>query len=822
MNKKILLVMLLGIFMLGLGSAALTDNIESYYKLDETSGVVLDSLLINNGTNNGATRGVTGIIDNAFDFESSNSDNVNLNSARLPTGTNADFSISAWVNVESHTVERMVVAQKQEAEAGRFSISIDSTGKLKSFLGGSSSVTLLGTTTIPTGHWSFVTATRNSGTIKIYLNGSEEDSATSTQAISGTNTRIGSTNLPVDFFDGKIDEVGIWDRALILTEIEELYNNGIGLTYPFGPVNSNPNITLLTPTNNSKQTASIINFTANITVSAGFNHSNQTLYIWNENGSLFYTNTSTKNYNLSIVAEWSHDDFELGTDYIWNVFACGNDSICNWDDNNFTFTASAFSEYAVTFETSVLETDNKQFNLTINSTGVDEVSSTFWYNGSSYPALTTNLGNGNYKAISNIDIPLQDSTGNKSFFWQFDFILTNQNSLQQNSTVYSQEVNRTFFQFCNATYNIPFVNFTTRDAENPFPTQVSSFKSAWEFYVTTGTGTVFRNLSYEDVNENVSNFQFCASPNVTFNINADLEIDADGYAQNYHYLVNSQISNDTSNINLYLLNDSLATPTTLQVKDKFQNPVEGILIHIQLYDVGTDTFYTVGMSRTNNNGEDNAYLNWYDSLYKFILIQNEEIILSTNITKVFETPKKFTTPDVTTYSFDKFRDFQYSLTFDDITKIFQLTFVKPSGDVEQGCLRVIKRTSIEDTQVCLTCSSSTSATVFCDVSTAGNGTFIAAFYATGSWFMIDWVDTIIGKTFAQGINDLLDQDDAAFYTILLIGIVLSMFLFNAVLGIIGILLGLLAAGALGFTVLTYSLYLGIVIIGGVIIWILKK
>jgi len=34
-------------------------------------------------------------------------------------------------------------------------------------------------------------------------------------------------------FDGLIDEVGIWSRALNSTEVSELYNSGSGLAYPF-------------------------------------------------------------------------------------------------------------------------------------------------------------------------------------------------------------------------------------------------------------------------------------------------------------------------------------------------------------------------------------------------------------------------------------------------------------------------------------------------------------------------------------------------------------------------------------------------------------
>ena len=34
-------------------------------------------------------------------------------------------------------------------------------------------------------------------------------------------------------FDGMMDEIGVWSRALTATEVTELYNSGNGLAYPF-------------------------------------------------------------------------------------------------------------------------------------------------------------------------------------------------------------------------------------------------------------------------------------------------------------------------------------------------------------------------------------------------------------------------------------------------------------------------------------------------------------------------------------------------------------------------------------------------------------
>jgi len=84
-----------------------------------------------------------------------------------------------------------------------------------------------------TNDYYFVTAVRNSGTIKIYVNGSEEDSGSSSEGISAADTFIGTHAGLSTYFDGKIDETGFWDKALTSTEITALYNSGTGIAYPF-------------------------------------------------------------------------------------------------------------------------------------------------------------------------------------------------------------------------------------------------------------------------------------------------------------------------------------------------------------------------------------------------------------------------------------------------------------------------------------------------------------------------------------------------------------------------------------------------------------
>jgi len=73
-----------------------------------------------------------------------------------------------------------------------------------------------------------------SGNGKLYVNGGEEGTWSN-----GTNTSAdrfsigqeydGSGSTASDFFDGKIDEVAVWNVALSAADVTALYNSGIGL-----------------------------------------------------------------------------------------------------------------------------------------------------------------------------------------------------------------------------------------------------------------------------------------------------------------------------------------------------------------------------------------------------------------------------------------------------------------------------------------------------------------------------------------------------------------------------------------------------------------
>src|SRR6056297_868292 len=119
--KRILLIL---VFILSLGGmfADLTSNNELYYSLDDEnlsgSNPIDLSINGNDGTNNGATTGVTGIVNESFDFDGTN-DYIIQNSANVQDTT---FSISIWFLNSFSGSSRTIAARSSDSSNRQYQL----------------------------------------------------------------------------------------------------------------------------------------------------------------------------------------------------------------------------------------------------------------------------------------------------------------------------------------------------------------------------------------------------------------------------------------------------------------------------------------------------------------------------------------------------------------------------------------------------------------------------------------------------------------------------------------------------------------------------
>lgn len=209
---------------------ALTDNIHTYWKFDESSGNASDSVGSNTATNVNTTPFATAKINNG----------INLNGSwqyftfnTCPQTGNGSFSISAWAKADTlgsaNSIVNFGTALTNQAIVFDFRSS-------KLYADFYAATTVTGATTLSTGTWYFCVLTFDGTNIRLYLNGSLDATSANTSGniVDGSGAIGRAFWAAGNYFDGLIDEVGLWSRVLTPTEITELYNSGSGFQYPFG------------------------------------------------------------------------------------------------------------------------------------------------------------------------------------------------------------------------------------------------------------------------------------------------------------------------------------------------------------------------------------------------------------------------------------------------------------------------------------------------------------------------------------------------------------------------------------------------------------
>jgi hypothetical protein len=175
----------------------------------------------NNMTNNGATSGVAGKINQAFDFDSTD-DLVKTSATGLPA-INGSQTLSAWFKVDSNPAgaNNLVVLRTSADSAANQLVMVSGNIGMYKWGGG----TIITTTAPTAGEWHLFTWTNDGTTNRLYIDGVEKTNNTTALQSGSVGTIYFSTyNGTSEAYDGLLDEVRIYNRALSAAEVTQLYN----------------------------------------------------------------------------------------------------------------------------------------------------------------------------------------------------------------------------------------------------------------------------------------------------------------------------------------------------------------------------------------------------------------------------------------------------------------------------------------------------------------------------------------------------------------------------------------------------------------------
>ena len=160
------------------------------------------------------------------------------------------FTVAHWIYLTADQNTKVIFSNYTSSSGKGWVTGIkDGTNNVvKFFLG--SATNLFSNTVLNSGQWYHVAVTYASGNPKIYIDGLLDNSSSDTITYSGTPgaNDIGRLHTGAQYFNGLIDDVNIYSRALSPQEIKQLWNGGIrGAAYEREPFEYEPIRTLSYP-----------------------------------------------------------------------------------------------------------------------------------------------------------------------------------------------------------------------------------------------------------------------------------------------------------------------------------------------------------------------------------------------------------------------------------------------------------------------------------------------------------------------------------------------------------------------------------------------
>jgi len=227
----------------------LKNGILAYWKLDNngSGGVSLvdssgNSRALSAPNGEGGVSLGTGIINGSANFSGDDLTYFSRSGTFL-NGSRDEYSISAWVKTtREDEIFLLDQATGYNYEGSAIGLDVFADGRIYGTIywsGVPEYDRVEGSTPINNGNWHHTAFTwKRTGSLKVYVDGALDGSISS----SGNYANIPTENLSINsnadgtYLVGKdfqIDEIGIWNQELSESSISNLYNAGIGNSYPF-------------------------------------------------------------------------------------------------------------------------------------------------------------------------------------------------------------------------------------------------------------------------------------------------------------------------------------------------------------------------------------------------------------------------------------------------------------------------------------------------------------------------------------------------------------------------------------------------------------
>ena len=216
-------------------NGSVTQGLVGWWKFDESNGTVANDSSGNNrngsltGFDSNTTQWVQGKVGGALQFDGTD-DYVNINGYKGILGSSPRTMV-AWIKTTKVESSIMSWGNHNSAQKWSFPIKTDKL-RVEAYNG-----SIVGTNEVTDDQWHHVgsvlpTGTNNINQILFYLDGVAEPHSEISNMVINTvasqDVRIGGLDFNSRYFQGLIDDIRIYDRALNATEVAALYTLGSG------------------------------------------------------------------------------------------------------------------------------------------------------------------------------------------------------------------------------------------------------------------------------------------------------------------------------------------------------------------------------------------------------------------------------------------------------------------------------------------------------------------------------------------------------------------------------------------------------------------
>lgn len=210
------------------------NGIVSYWPFDDQNNPGDDFLGLNDGTLNGPNWTRNGLANAALDFDGNN-DYLDVGNFNI---SGDEMTISAWFYADRFGTDPRVISKASSTSLNDhdwmfgFDDYNSSYARILFRLKTDNNSTLeLRGNYVPRYEWCYITASYDGSNMKIYLNGQEVASRSQSGNIANSSKDVwigaNPTNASHRPFNGRLDEIAIFDRALSQSEIQDIFEKGV-------------------------------------------------------------------------------------------------------------------------------------------------------------------------------------------------------------------------------------------------------------------------------------------------------------------------------------------------------------------------------------------------------------------------------------------------------------------------------------------------------------------------------------------------------------------------------------------------------------------